>query len=160
MKNSVVLEELLDSVLAKFKKSYPKQAVELDIPEEFIVLSADALLIEQVLVNLLENAVQHAIGMTKLGLNVFVVEEKAVFEVVDDGCGIEKDKLKNIFTGYYTTDDSLTDGQKRCMGIGLAVCASIVKAHGGEMKAENMKKGGMRFRFTLELEEVADEQQV
>lgn len=156
-KNSVVLEELIDSVLAKFKKSYPNQAVELNMPDDFIVLSADALLIEQVLVNLLENAVQHAVGMTELKLNIFVTESEAVFEIIDNGCGIEKDKLKNIFSGYYTSDVSLSSNQKRCMGIGLSVCAAIIKAHGGDISAENIKKGGMLFRFTLELEEATDE---
>ena len=157
LKNSVVLEELIDSVLAKFKKSYPEQTVELNMPDDFIVLSADPLLIEQVLVNLLENAVQHAVGMTELRLNIFVIDSKAVFEVIDNGCGIEKEKLKNIFSGYYMADDSLSDNQKRCMGIGLSVCAAIIKAHGGDIRAENIKKGGMLFRFTLELEEEADE---
>ncbi len=157
LKNSVVLEELIDSVLAKFKKSYPEQRVELSMPDEFIAVSADALLIEQVLLNLLENAVQHAEGMTELKLNIFVADSKAVFEVIDNGCGIEKEKLKNIFSGYYTSDDSPLDNKKHCMGIGLSVCAAIIKAHGGDIRAENNEKGGMIFRFTLELEEAADE---
>lgn len=157
LKHPVVLEELIDSVLAKFKKSYPNQTVELNMPEEFIVISADALLIEQVLVNLLENAVQHAVGMTKLKLHIFVIDSKVIFEIIDNGCGMEKEKLKNIFSGYYVSDDSLSANQKRCMGIGLSVCAAIIKAHGGDIRAENIKKGGMLFRFTLELEETADE---
>lgn len=157
LKNSVVLEELVDSILAKFKKSYPDQVVELNMPEEFITVSADAILIEQVLVNLLENAVQHAKGMTKLKLNIFVVDSKVIFEVIDNGCGIDKEKLKNIFSGYYMTDTALQGNQKKCMGIGLSVCAAIIRAHGGEILAENLPKGGMLFRFTLELEEAADE---
>ncbi len=158
LKNSVVLEELIDSVLAKFRKSYPKQKVLLNMPEEFITLSADALLIEQVLVNLLENAVQHAKGMTELKLNIFIIDSKVIFEVIDNGCGINKEKLKNIFSEYYMADGSLQDNQKRCMGIGLSVCAAIIKAHGGEIHAENLKRGGMLFRFTLEFEEAVDEQ--
>lgn len=156
-KTPVVLEELVDSVLAKFKKSYPDHTVELSMPDDFIVVSADALLVEQVLINLLENAVRHAVGMTELKLNIFVRDSEAVFEVIDNGCGIEKAKLKNIFNGYYMAEDSLPDNQKKCMGIGLSVCAAIIKAHGGSISAENLKKGGMIFRFTLELEEAADE---
>lgn len=158
LKNPVVLEELVDSVLAKFKKNYPDQLVILDMPNEFLVVSADPLLIEQVLGNLLENAVQHAKGMTELKLHISVEGEKVVFAVIDNGCGIAKEKLKNIFTGYYMEEASLQDNQKRCMGIGLSVCAAIIKAHGGEIFAENLKKGGMRFRFTLPLEEAIDEQ--
>lgn len=157
IKNPVVVEELVDSAFAKFKKSYPKRAVELSIPDDFVIISADAMLIEQVLLNLLENAVQHATGMTKLMLKISVVESKAVFEVIDNGCGIEKYKLKDIFTGYYKTDDEPSENQKRCMGIGLSVCAAIIRAHGGEISARNAKKGGMIFRFSLDLEEASNE---
>ncbi len=153
LKNPIVLEELVASVLAKFKKNYPEQTVELDMPEDFIIVSADAMLIEQVLLNLLENAVLHAVGMTELKLKIYVTDSEAVFEVVDNGCGIEKEKLKNLFTGNYMTNDVLSENQKRSMGIGLSVCATIIKAHGGCITAENIKKGGMVFRFTLELEE-------
>ena len=61
----------------------------------------DSLLIEQVLLNLLENAVFHAKGMTELTLSVSLVGDKAVFEVADNGCGIPEDALQKIFTGSY-----------------------------------------------------------
>jgi len=157
LKNSIVLEELIDSVLAKFKKHYPDQTVTLNMPDDFIIVSANALLIEQVLVNLLENAVIHAVGITELKLNIFVIDSKVVFEVIDNGCGIPKEKLKNIFSGYYMSENSLSDNQKRCMGIGLSVCSAIIRAHGGDIRAENRKSGGMVFRFTLEIEESANE---
>ena len=155
--SSVVLEELVDTVLAKFQKNYPQQPVELHMPEAFIVLSADPILIQQVLINLLENAVLHAVGMTQLTLNIYTKENTAVFEVSDDGYGIEKEKLKNIFSGYYMEENTLCDNQKRCMGIGLSVCSAIIHAHGGEISAENLKKGGAMFRFSLLLEEMCDE---
>lgn len=157
IKHSVVLEELVDSALNKFKKNYPDKKVLLSIPDEFIIVSADPLLIEQVLLNLLENAVQHAKGMTELKLNIVKQDLQVVFEVIDNGCGMEKEKLKNIFTGYYSEDNSLSDNQKRCMGIGLSVCATIIRAHGGEISAENLKRGGMVFKFTLMAEETCDE---
>jgi two-component system sensor histidine kinase KdpD len=52
---------------------------------------------------------------------------------------------------------TISDNQKKCMGIGLSVCAAIIKAHGGEISADNLKQGGMRFRFSLELEEAIGE---
>ncbi len=156
IKSPVVLEELVDTVLSKFKKNNPGQAVDLSMPEDFIMVAADAMLINQVLLNLLENAVQHAIGMTELRLSIHVEENKAVFEVMDNGCGMEKEKLKSVFFGYYTGEEGPADNQKRCMGIGLSVCAAIIRAHGGEIKAENRRKGGMVFRFTLEIVEEDD----
>ena len=157
IKSEVVLEELIDAVLTKLKKRYPDRKVELTMPQEFVIVLADAILIEQVLVNLLENAVDHAKGMTSLKLNVFSAEEKVVFEVEDDGCGINKEKLKNIFDGYYMSEETPNDSGKRHMGIGLSVCSAIIKAHGGQLRAENKKTGGMIFRFSLDLQEVADE---
>ena len=75
---------------------------------------------------------QHAKGMKTLELHVFVLGDKAVFEVLDDGCGIEKERMKGLFQDYFSVKDAPVDNQKRSMGIGLAVCASIIKAHGGK----------------------------
>ena len=87
-KNETVLDELMDAVLNKFRKHYPTQKVLLELPEEPVVIPMDAILIEQVLMNLLENAVFHAHGMENLWLRVDIQGNKAVFRVIDDGCGI------------------------------------------------------------------------
>lgn len=153
IKTDTVLEELIDSVLIRFKKRYPKQRVEVEIPDEFIIIPMDAVLIEQVITNILENAVQHAIGMTKLCLCVHKHDNQAVFDIIDDGCGIEKERLKNIFTGYFEKKETPIDNQKHSMGIGLSVCASIIKAHEGTISAMNRPEGGCCFTFSLKLEE-------
>ena len=150
VKTSTVLDELIDSVLMKFSKKYPNQKVITQIPEEFVDIPMDSLLIEQVLLNLLENAVFHAKGMTELTLSVSLVGDKAVFEVADNGCGIPEDALQKIFTGSYEKSAAPVDGTRSNMGIGLSVCAAIVKAHGSEITAENRKGGGAVFRFALE----------
>ena len=84
IKTPTVLEELIDSVIFKFKKRYPRQSVDIDIPDDIVTIPMDAILVEQVLVNLLENAVQHAIEMTRLALKVFVLDGRAIFEVADE----------------------------------------------------------------------------
>ena len=101
VKTPTVLDELIDSVLMKFSKKHPNQKVITQIPEEFVDIPMDSLLIEQVLLNLLENAVFHAKGMTELTLSVSLVGDKAVFEVADNGCGIPDDALQKIFSGSY-----------------------------------------------------------
>lgn len=149
IKTSVVLEELIDSVLVKFRKQFPKQAVEVELPDEFVCIAVDPVLIQQVIGNLLENAVLHAEGMTHLSLKVYREEEKVIFEVADDGAGIPPEKIGHIFTGYYEKEDMdvPVDNQKRSMGIGLSVCATIIQAHGGEIIAKNLPGGGALFRF-------------
>lgn len=159
IKTPVVLEELIDSVLVRFKKRYPKQEVQIEIPDDFINIPMDAVLMTQVLVNMLENAVQHAKGMQNLILRVTAKGDEAVFEIVDDGCGIPKERMERIFTGYFETGDLPADNQKRNMGIGLSVCASVIKAHESELTVENLKEGGCCFRFALKMEVDENEQQ-
>lgn len=157
IKTSTVLDELIDSVMLKFKKRYPSQKVEIYIPDEMIIIPMDAILVEQVIVNILENAVQHAEGMTRLSLRVFTLGNSAIFEIKDDGCGINPKRLETLFTGYYTSEDEVADSHKKNAGIGLSVCATIIKAHGGNIKAENIKTGGAVFRFDLGTEEIRDD---
>lgn len=156
IKTPTVLEELIDSVMLKFKKRYESCKVDIEIPEDMVIIPMDALLIEQVIVNILENAVQHAAGMTKLTLRVFTLGNSAIFEIKDNGCGIDPKRLDTLFVGGYSSKD-VADGQKRNAGIGLSVCATIVKAHGGNIKAENIKTGGAVFRFDLETEKPGDD---
>ncbi|HPV99677.1 MAG TPA: DUF4118 domain-containing protein [Oscillospiraceae bacterium] len=157
-KSPVVLEELTESAISKFNKQHPEHPVRVDIPEEFILIPMDAILIEQVLVNLLENAVQHAKGMTELCFSAKVDGTEAIFAVEDDGAGIPEDRLPNLFSGYLGSERIPADNRKHNMGIGLSVCSTIIHAHGGTISAENRPEGGARFRFSLPLEEKKDEQ--
>lgn len=159
IKTPAALEELVDSVLLKFKKRYAAQEVLIDIPDEVVIIPMDAILIEQVIVNILENAVQHAEGMTELSLRVFTLGKQAIFEIRDNGCGIPPERMDTLFSGYYKQNETIPDGQTRNAGIGLSVCATIIRAHGGDIKAENMKTGGAVFRFTLDTEDVELDEQ-
>ena len=152
-KTGTVLEELIDSTLIKFKKHYPDQAVKTEIPDAFISIPMDAMLIQQVLLNILENAVVHAHGMTELSLTVSVRGRRAVFSIRDNGCGIPREKEARLFSGYGETGELPADSRRAGMGIGLSVCASIIKAHGGEIWGGNRKTGGAEICFALELED-------
>ena len=152
-KQSTVLEELIDAVLIKFKKRCPGQKVLVTIPEDIVIIPMDSMLIEQVLINILENAVDHAIGMTELKLTVTTENDAATFLVSDNGCGIPADRMDNLFTGYLDRNTVPADGSRSNMGIGLSVCAAIIKAHGSEIYATNNPNGGASFSFALEMEE-------
>ncbi len=154
IKTPIVLEELIDSVIVKFNNRYPKQKVTIAIPDDVIIIPIDGILIEQVMINILENAVQHSKGMTDLTLRVLDHGNKAVFEIEDNGCGIDPKRLDTLFSGYDTPHSTVADGHKKNAGIGLSVCASIIKAHGGDIQVENKKTGGALFRFILDTEEI------
>ena len=154
-KHSTVLEELIDALLVKFRKHYPNQNVQVTIPEEFVSIPMDPVLIEQVLMNLLENAVFHAHGMEHLWLRVELKNRKAVFSVEDDGCGIPPERMDYLFTGLLDSEAPV-DSTRSNMGIGLSVCKTIIKAHGSELKAHNRPGGGASFHFALEMEEMGN----
>ena len=149
--HNTVLEELIDAVLVKFRKHYPRQTVRVQLPDTFVSISMDPVLIEQVLMNLLENAVFHAAGMQNLWLKVEIRENLVHFSVEDDGCGIHPDRISNLFSGL--PDRGAEADQSRNMGIGLSVCQTIVKAHGSKIHAANRPEGGAVFSFALKMEE-------
>ena len=151
-KHSTVLEELIDALLVKFRNHYPDQKVQVTIPETFVSIPMDPVLIEQVLMNLLENAVFHAHGMRNLLLRVELHNRYAVFYVEDDGCGISEDRMAHLFTGLLDSEAPM-DSTRSNMGIGLSVCRTIIKAHNSELKAGNRPQGGAVFSFALEMEE-------
>ena len=144
---------------AKFRRRYPDFAVQVTAPDELLLVPMDATLMEQVLFNLLENAVLHAEGMTQLGLKVTAAQHQAIFEVLDDGCGISEDRRQNLFSGYRGEQEAVADGRRRNTGIGLSVCATIVRAHGGEIHGENRPSGGARFWFALDYERMSEEEE-
>lgn len=151
-KQDTILEELIDSVLVKFRKHYPDQTVHVRIPDTFVSIPMDALLMEQVLINLLENAVFHAKGMQNLWLTVESKGAYAHFRVTDDGCGIPEDRMEGLFSGLLYSETP-TDSGRSNMGIGLSVCNAIVKAHGSKMRARNLPGGGAEFSFVLKMED-------
>jgi two-component system sensor histidine kinase KdpD len=105
---------------------------------------------------MLENAVHHAKGMTEIVFKVRLDGSKAIFEISDDGCGIDKDRLDNIFNGFYD-DNRSTDAKRRNAGIGLSVCDTIIKAHSGKITAANRPEGGAVFSFMLAASESDEE---
>ncbi len=152
-KQDTVVEEMIDFLLTKFHKHYPEQKVQVELPEELVSVPMDGLLIEQVLMNLLENAVFHAKGMKNLWLRVKVRGNRAVFTVEDDGCGIPEERLSRLFTGLLDSE-APADSSRSSMGIGLSVCRTIIKAHGSDIRAANRREGGAVFTFVLDMEEM------
>lgn len=147
------VEEIVAEAVDKFRKNRT-MPVRVRVPDELLMIPMDATLIEQVLVNLLENVVIHAKGATEIDLSISRAEGNQVrFCVEDDGKGIDEEILPKLFEELFPhAQESNADG-RRSMGIGLSACMSIVKAHGGDMHAENRPQGGARVCFMLPMEE-------
>lgn len=149
VKEEELVEEIVSSAVLKFKKRFPDVEIVVKMPEELLLVPMDGILIEQVLVNLLENAVFHGKTTSKVEIRVEDQENRVFFFVEDNGDGIREAVLHHIFEGSLQSEAGKESDSKRNMGIGLSVCMTIVKAHKGSMKAENRKTGGARFVFWL-----------
>lgn len=152
-KEPELVEEIFGEAVVKFKKRFPDAPVKIRMPEEALFVPMDAVLIEQVLCNLMENAMLHGGVVSEILLGVRTEGEFACFCVEDDGVGITKEILPRIINESIYRENSENIDGKRNMGIGLTVCQSIIRAHGGVVKAYNRKEGGAAFEFLLPIKE-------
>ena len=151
-KDFEAVEEIIGEVVIKFKKAFPDIAVSMDIPNTLLLVPMDAVLIEQVLMNLLENAVRHGAGTTAVSINVSSNARHALFRISDNGSGFAPNILTDLFHSpiKHAEKSSLPSDTRHDMGIGLSVCMTIIKAHGGTMSAKNLPDGA-EVSFTLPL---------
>ena len=141
------VEEVVGEALEKLKKRYPDAAIRVKIPEEFLMIPMDAVLIEQVTINLLENAIVHSGSILPIDFIVEDHPEHVSFIVRDYGKGLSEEKLQNLFeTGTY--NNSQSSDSRKGMGIGLSICKTIITAHHGTLSGRNHADGA-EFCFTL-----------
>ena len=153
VKESEAAEEIAAEAVAKFRKRFEGVRVRVSVPDELLMVPMDATLIEQVLINLMENVVLHAQTATEIVLRIRRQGELAEFAVEDNGAGIDPKVLPMLFEEMFPHAQELRGDGRRNLGIGLSVCMSIVRAHGGTMSAGNLPSGGARVAFTLPMGE-------
>ncbi|MEG0290748.1 MAG: DUF4118 domain-containing protein [Erysipelotrichaceae bacterium] len=154
---SEVLEEIIGSAVHHVSQSSPKYEINVHTPEALLLVKVDAKLIEQVIINLLDNAIKHSPNDAPISITLSKEGEYAKTVVRDYGSGISDADFPKIFEMFYSTNTKHADAQHG-MGLGLTICSAIVKVHGGDIKASNVKgETGAEFMFTLPLEEAKDE---
>lgn len=145
------IEEVLSEAVSRFRKRYPDTPVKVAVPDEFLMVPMDAMLIEQVIINLLENAAVHSHSSRPVSCFVENSDNYVIFHIRDYGTGVDPDKLETIFDGA-SSGDCQSDS-RRGMGIGLSICKTIITAHKGKIEALNHADGA-EFCFTLPKEEI------
>lgn len=145
-----VVDEVVAEAILRFKKRFPDAEVNVSTPHDFLMIPMDAMLIEQVIMNLLENAYIHAQSTQPPLLEVEVLDNEVVFHIYDYGIGIEESRLPTLFDG--SSDSPTTTNLRKGMGIGLSICKTIILAHNGKIVARNHEHGA-EFYFTLPKEE-------
>ncbi len=140
------LEEIVGVVLNRLSEKLKDRHVAVRLPEDLPLIPFDPLLIEQVLMNLFDNALKYTPVGTPLEISASVREAEAMIEVADRGAGLAEGSEERIFEKFVRGS-----GPGGGIGLGLAICRAIVTAHGGSILAENRIGGGAVFRFTLPL---------
>ncbi|MGI5962898.1 MAG: sensor histidine kinase [Lawsonibacter sp.] len=155
-KHEEMLEEVAGDAILTTRRRFPGCKVELDLSEDILFLPMEPMLIKQVMVNLLENAIRHSGDKEHITLHLFRQDNWAVVEVRDRGKGLSPEVCQAVQSGK-PLRRSLSGDSTRGMGIGLSVCQSIIKAHDGFFAAGNNPEGGAVFRFGLPMEESPNE---
>lgn len=150
-KKPEMIEEIIGETTQKFRKKFPGITLSVSVPNELLFVPADATLIEQVILNMLENAAYHGETTTRINISVLEDDSFITVRISDNGVGINESSLENINNSDFTINSSSTTDKRRNIGIGLSVCKYIIKAHGGKIVAYNSPNGGAVFEFTLPL---------
>jgi two-component system, OmpR family, sensor histidine kinase KdpD len=148
------LDEIIGGALTRVRKLAAGRIVNTNLPEGLCLVRVDAVLIEQVLINLLENACKYTPPATPID----VIAERAAhtlkISVADRGLGIPVGEEEKLFDKFYRLH---REGSQSGVGLGLAICKAIVIAHGGLVGAANRPNGGAQFYFVLPMDEAPPE---
>jgi len=146
----VSIGELTGAVLHRLEERFSQHRLMIEVSGDLPLVLVDAVLVEQALGNLLENAAKHTPPGTVVRLRALAHERELVVSVEDVGGGLPDEDLERVFAKFHHGAIGNAPG----MGLGLAICRAIVALHGGRAWAERLSGGGMAFRFTLPIESV------
>ena len=140
------LEELLGVVLNRLQPQLSKHPVKVDIPADLPLVRADGILLQQVLLNLIDNAAKYSPAGQAIEISTRVRDQELLVAITDHGAGLAAGEEKRIFEKFHRSEQT---GGRPGAGLGLTICRGIVELHGGEIWAETAPGGGARFSFTL-----------
>ena len=152
VKTSEAAEEVVAEAVSRMQRVFPSREIKVSVPSQLLEVPMDGTLMVQVLINLLENALKYSPVSMPVEISLRTEGKQAIFEVLDRGGGIPADFLpwqsgKNRPTAPPKPDTA------RGMGIGLTICDTIVKAHGGVLEEAAREGGGTVIRVSLPLGE-------
>ncbi len=146
-KNELIMD-ILNDVYQRVQKRLGTHTLEIQSDQTLEYVYVDALLITQVFVNIIDNAIKHTKEKTKIVLTYHCDDLGVWFDISDDGGGISSAMLEKLFTDFATQMEQRSDVQ-RGSGLGLSISKSIVEAHGGTITGMNNEHGGATFQFYI-----------
>lgn len=148
-----LVEELISEALLHINRKKTEHHITVNLKEQLLMASVDSRLIIQVLVNIIDNAIKYTDIGSEINITAFKKRKNVVIEISDNGKGISDSDKEQIFDMFFTSSTNTGDN-RRGLGLGLALCKSIIVAHNGEIYVKDNKNGGTVFGFTLQLVEV------
>ena len=143
------MSDIVGAALYRLQDSIHGREIKTEIPQSLPLLRGDCVLLEQVIVNLVDNALKYSRRGSEIEISARMEEAKMVLSVADRGIGIPEAALQNIFQKFYRGDNSKSTSGT---GLGLSICKGLIEAHGGTIWAVNRPNGGARISFALPVE--------
>jgi two-component system sensor histidine kinase KdpD len=148
-----LMSDVIDEALLHINRKKSEHHITVMQADELALAKIDARLIVQVVINIVDNAIKYTPVGSEIQIKTYVKNRQVVTEIADNGPGIPDESKPRIFDMFYTANAKIADS-RRSMGLGLALCKSIITAHGGTLSVGNNFPSGTVFRFTLPVEEV------
>jgi two-component system sensor histidine kinase KdpD len=145
-RESQPLEEVIGAALSRLEEALADRVVNIQLPDDLPFVPIDSVLIEQVFINLLENALKYTPPDRPIDLSASTDGTVVILAVADHGPGLPVGDEQRIFEKFYRARAAQNGSG---VGLGLTICRGIIEAHGGRIWAENRSGGGAVFRFTL-----------
>ncbi len=145
------LEEIIGTVLTRLQKRLAGRPITVKLPPGIPMIYVDAVMVEQVLINLLENILRYTPEGSPVEIKAESSSVIVEISVADQGPGIPKGSEHNLFEKFYRVRH---EAAQSGVGLGLAICKAIIEAHGGSIQAQNRPTGGAVFTFTIPLDEL------
>lgn len=148
-----VIEDVISEALKHINRKSAEHQIIVEEEDYPLIAKMDSKLIMQVIINLIDNAIKYTEAGSEIRISTRKSKDEIITEVSDNGSGILDEQKEKLFDMFYTVNNTIADG-RRGMGLGLALCRSIINAHGGQISVHDNKPSGTVFRFTLKAEEV------
>ncbi len=151
--NCELVDEIIEEAISRTRHRCKKHIVTSNLQDKLLVVKVNARLIVQVIINLIDNVIKYTPAGTRITISAQANENMVEFSVSDDGQGVADQLKERVFDMFYTGDKTSVDSH-RSLGLGLALCKSIVNAHGGQIRLSDNKPRGSVFSFTVPLGEI------
>jgi two-component system sensor histidine kinase KdpD len=148
------IEDIIGSALRHLSEQVAGRHIDIKIPDDLPWVRGDCVLLGQVMINLIDNALKYSPPDSDIEIKVYAINDNLTVSVADHGIGIPEEDLMKVFDKFYRIQHDKINIPGT--GLGLSICKSIVEAHGGQIQAENRSGGGAIFSFSIPLAKGGD----